>query len=68
MTYVSILANNKWIVAVNYVRPSKTEEKKYHHNTVIAAVFDSIYSHLYFIAKTSQAEAKGASVLINGTH
>ena len=51
-------------MAVNCERPSKAEEKKYHHNVAIAAVFDSVYDCLYFIAKTPQAEAKGASMLI----
>ena len=54
-------------MAVNCVRSSKTEEKKYHHNAVIATVFDNIYGRLYFIAKTPQAEAKGTGVLIYGT-
>ena len=58
--------NNKRVMVVNCVKPSETEEKKYHHNTVIAAVFDSVYGHLYFIAKTPQAEVKGTSVLIYG--
>ena len=40
----------------NCVRPSKTEEKEYHHNVAIAAVFDSVYGCLYFIAKTPLAE------------
>ena len=50
-------------MAVNCLRPNKTEEKKYHRNMAIVAVFDSIYGHLYFVAKTPQAEAKGAGVL-----
>ena len=50
-------------MAVNCVRPSETEERKYYHNIAMAAVFDSVYGYLYFIAKTSQAEAKGAGVL-----
>ena len=54
-------------MAVNCVRPSETGEKKYHHNAVIATVFDSVYGRLYFIAKTPQAEAKDAGVLIYGT-
>ena len=45
------------------MRPSKTEEKKCHQNVAIAAVFDSIYGRLHFIAKAPQAEAKGAGVL-----
>ena len=53
-------------MAVNYARPSKTEEKKYHHNIAIIAVFDSVYGRLYFIAKTTQAEAKGSSMLMYG--
>ena len=39
-------------MAVNYTRPSNTEEKKYHNNIAIAAVFDSVYGHLYFNAMT----------------
>ena len=42
----------------------ETKEKKYHHNTAIAAGFDSIDGSLYFIAKTPQAEAKGTNMLI----
>ena len=56
--------NIKQVIAVNCERPRETEEKKYHHNTAIAAVFDSVYNHLYFIAKTPQAEAKAPSMLI----
>ena len=48
------------------LRPSETEEKKYHHNVAITAVFDGIYGHLYFVAKTTQAEAKGAGILTYG--
>ena len=59
--------NNKRVMVVNCVRPSETEEKKYHHNTVIAAVFDIVYGRLYFITKTPQAEAKGTSVLMYRT-
>ena len=51
-------------MAVNCARPSETEEKKYHHSIAIAAVFDSIYGHLYFIAKPPQAEEKGAGILM----
>ena len=58
--------NNKRIMAVNCVRPSETEEKKYLHNIAITAVFDSVYGHLYFVAKVTQAEAKGASMLTYG--
>ena len=50
-------------MAVNCLRSNKTEEKKYHRNISIAAVFNSIYGHLYFVAKTPQTEAKGAGVL-----
>ena len=53
-------------MAVNCTTPRETEEKKYHHNVAIAAVFDSAYGHLYFIAKTTQAEAKDASTLTYG--
>ena len=53
-------------MAVNCVTRSETEEKKYHHNVAIAAVFDSVYGRLYFIAKTTQAEAKDASILTYG--
>ena len=52
-------------MAVNLVRTSETEEKKYHHN-VVAVVFDCIYDCLHFIGKTLQAEAKGASMLMYG--
>ena len=54
--------NNKWIMAVNCARPSETEEKKYHHNVAITAAFDSVYGRLYFIANTTQAEAKGVGM------
>ena len=47
-------------MAVNCTRLCEIEEKKYHHNVTIAAVFDGIYSCVYFIAMTSQAGAKGA--------
>ena len=47
-------------MAVNCVRTSETEEKKYHN--VVAVVFDWVYDYLHFIAKTLQAEAKGASM------
>ena len=53
-------------MAVNCTRPSETEEKKYHHNVAITAVFDRIYGRLYFIAKTTQAEAEGAGMLTYG--
>ena len=43
-------------MTINCVRPSKTEEKKYHHNVTIAAVFDDVDGLLYFIAKTPLAE------------
>ena len=43
-------------MAVNCARPSETEEKKYHHNVAITAMFDSIYGHLYFIAKAAQGK------------
>ena len=39
-------------MAVNCTRSSETEEKKYHDNAATAAMFDSDYGHLYFIAKT----------------
>ena len=50
-------------MTVNCMQPSKTEEKKYHHNIAITAVFDSVYGHLYFVAKTAQAETKDARML-----
>ena len=53
-------------MAVNCARPSETEEKKYHHNMAITAVFDSIYGRLYFSAKIAQAEVKGAGTLTYG--
>ena len=37
---------------VNCMRPSKTEEKKYHHDVAITAVFASVYGRLYLVAKT----------------
>ena len=43
-------------MTVNCMGPSKTEEKKYHHNVAIAAVFDSVYGLLYFVAKTPLTE------------
>ena len=60
--------NNKWIMAVNWARTSKTEKKKYHHNVAITVVFDidSIYGHFYFIAKSTQGEANGSSMLTYG--
>ena len=45
-------------MTVKCARPSEIEEKKYHHNVAIAAVFDGIYGRLCFTAKTTQAEAK----------
>ena len=48
------------------LRSSETEEKKYHHNVAITPVFDVIYGYLYFVAKTTQAEAKDASILTYG--
>ena len=54
-------------MAVNCMRPSKTEEKKYRHNEAIDAVFDSIVAAFtYFIAKSPQAEGKGAGMLTYG--
>ena len=53
-------------MTVNCVISSKTEEKKYHHNIAIAAVVDSVYGCLYFIAKTQQAETKGTNMLMYG--
>ena len=53
-------------MAVNATRSSKTEGKKYHHNIAITAVFDSVYGRLYFVAKTTQAEAKGVGMLTYG--
>ena len=50
-------------MAVNCTRLCETEEKKYHHNVTIAAVFDAIYSCVYFVTTTSQAGAKGAGAL-----
>ena len=40
-------------MAINCARPSETEEKKYHHNVAITAVFDSVHGLLYFVAKTT---------------
>ena len=51
---------------VNCVRSSKTEEKKYHQNIAMASMFGSVYGHLYFIAKTPQAEVKGGGMLTYG--
>ena len=39
------------VMAVNCVRASETEEKKYHHNIAITVVFDSIYGRFYFVAQ-----------------
>ena len=50
-------------MAVNCTRPSKAEEKKYYHNIAITAVFHSFYGCLYFLAKTTQAEAKDTGML-----
>ena len=50
-------------MTVNCTKPSETEEKKYHHNVAVTAVFDSVYGHLYFVVKTIQAEAKGVGML-----
>ena len=33
-------------------KTKEAEEKKYHHNVAIAAVFDGLYGRLYLIAKT----------------
>ena len=38
----------------------KAEEKNYHHNIAITAVYDSVYGRLYFVAKTPQAGVKDA--------
>ena len=54
------------MMASNCARLSEMEEKKYHHNVAITAMFDSIYGCLYFIAKIPQAEAKGISMLMYG--
>ena len=54
-------------MAVDCMRPSETEEKKYHHNVAIAAVFDNVYGCLYFVAKTPQAEVKGTGMLTYGS-
>ena len=48
-------------MAVNCTILCETEEKKYHHNVTIAAVFDGIYCCVYFVATTSQAGVKGAA-------
>ena len=48
-------------MTVNCARLRETEEKEYHHNISMAAVFDSIYGCLY-----SQAGVKGTGVLTYG--
>ena len=53
-------------MAVNCARASETEVKKYHHNVAITVVFDSIYGRFYFIAKTTQGEAKVSGMLTYG--
>ena len=53
-------------MAVNCVRASETEEKKYHHNIAITVVFDSVYGRFYFVAKTTQGEVKGSGMLTYG--
>ena len=55
-------------MAVKCVRLHETEEKKYHHNIPIIAVFNtcSIYGHLYFIVKAQQAGVQGAGMLTYG--
>ena len=53
-------------MAVNCVRASETEEKKYNHNVAITVVFDSVYGHFYFVAKTTRGEAKGPTMLTYG--
>ena len=53
-------------MAVNCLRASETEEKKYHHNVAIAPVFDSVHGCFYFVAKTTQAEAKVSGMLTYG--
>ena len=53
-------------MAVNCVRANKTEEKRYHDNIAITVVFDSVYGHFYFIAKTTQGEVNGFSMLTYG--
>ena len=58
--------DNKWVMTVNCVRPSKTEKKKYHHNIAVTAVFDSVYGCFYFIAKIQHAEVKGTDMLRYG--
>ena len=50
-------------MAVNCTRQCGTRGTKYHHNIAMAAVFDNICGHLYFIAKTSQAGANCADML-----
>ena len=57
-------------MAVNCARASETEEKKYNHNVAITVVFDSVYGRFYFrfyfVAKTTQGEAKGSTMLTYG--
>ena len=53
-------------MTVNCTRPSKAEEKEYYHNIAITAVFGSVYGCLYFLAKTTQAEAKDTGMLTYG--
>ena len=50
------IINGSWLLIMqDHV---KAEEKKYHHNIAITAVYDSVYGRLYFVAKTPQAGVK----------
>ena len=58
--------NNKRVMAVSCTRLRETDKKNYYHNIAIAAVFDSVYGCLNFVAKTPQVGAKGARLLTYG--
>ena len=50
------IINGSWLLIMqDHV---KAEEKKYHLNIAITAVYDSVYGRLYFVAKTPQAGVK----------
>ena len=45
-------------MADNCMRPSETEEKKYHHNVAIAAVFDSVYGTFISLQRLHKLKRK----------
>ena len=54
------IINGSWLLIMQDHMHVKAEEKKYHHNIAITAVYDSVYGRLYFVAKTPQAGVKDA--------